>query len=45
VRAARDDLIFAPEERGLGGSAMSFRANGEKSQHRDHSRSLGFVSG
>jgi type VI secretion system protein ImpH len=45
VRAARNDLVFAPEERGLGHSALSFRADGEESQPRDGSRSRAFGSG
>jgi type VI secretion system protein ImpH len=44
-RVARDDLVFAPEKRGLGGTNLSFRAEGEQSQPSERSRSLAFGSG
>jgi type VI secretion system protein ImpH len=43
MRVTRNDLIFAPEERGLGGS-VSFRGEAEESRSHGRPRSLAFDS-
>jgi type VI secretion system protein ImpH len=44
-RVARDDLVFAPEERGLGATTVSFRGEAEQSPPRETARSLAFGPG